>query len=112
MERRTYRKEIKKRKESNKRFFGFIIILIIISSLYFTSTFIKQIGDYNRLNNELNDLVSEKDSLENEISELKNTYKEVDTPEFVEKMAREKLGMVKSDEYIVKYKTEKSNKEQ
>lgn len=109
MERKTYKKEIRKRKESNRRFVSFIVVLVIISSLYFTYTFVKQIGNYNRINNELNTLVSEKDSLEEEIKELKNTYKEVDTPEFVEKMAREKLGMVKSDEYIVKYKSKKSN---
>ncbi|QQK07939.1 FtsB family cell division protein [Miniphocaeibacter halophilus] len=109
MERKTYKKEIRKRKQSNRRFVSFIVVLAIISSLYFTFTFIRQIGDYNRINKELDTLVSEKESLKDEIKELENTYKEVDTPEFVEKMAREKLGMVKSDEYIVKYKTKKSN---
>lgn len=97
------RKKYNKRK-SNRRFMNFVIILIVISSMYFTKVFISQWHYNKELNFQIDQLVERKNKLNEEISDLEVAYEDKDSLEFVEKVAREKLGMIKAREYIVKEK--------
>lgn len=106
-------KEINKKKQlkrkKNKWFFYFVMALVVISSLYFTKVFINQWETNKKLNFEIDQLVEEKSKLKDEITDLESTYEERESLEFVEKTAREKLGMIKAREYIVKEKDKDNN---
>ena len=101
----------KKRRESNRRFFFFILILISLSSIYFSYTFIGQRISLNNSNKELDSLILEREILNKEIEDLREQFDNKDTPEYIEKIARDKLGMIKPNEYIVKEYNEDKNKD-
>ena len=54
------------------------------------------------MNKELDSLILEREMLNKEIEDLQEQYENIDTPEYIEKVARERLGMIKPNEYIVK----------
>lgn len=98
--RRRARKDsyLSKRKQKNKRFLRVAAGLVIIASLgffYLNSAMNKEHKDMNK------DIISGQKKLEDiktEIDELKNDYEMRNTDEFKEKVAKEKLGMVKKGE--------------
>lgn len=98
--RRRARKDsyLSKRKQKNKRFLRIAAGLVIIASLgffYLNSAMNKEHADMNK------DIISGQKKLEDiktEIDELKNDYEMRNTDEFKEKVAKEKLGMVKKGE--------------
>ncbi len=98
--RRRARKDsyLSKRKQKNKRFLRVAAGLVIIVSLgffYLNSAMNKEHADMNK------DIISGQKKLEDiktEIDELKNDYEMRNTDEFKEKVAKEKLGMVKKGE--------------
>lgn len=98
--RRRARKDsyLSKRKQKNKRFLRVATGLVIIASLgffYLNSTMNKEHADMNK------DIISGQKKLEDiktEIDELKNDYEMRNTDQFKEKVAKEKLGMVKEGE--------------
>ena len=98
--RRRARKDsyLSKRKQKNKRFLRVAAGLVIIASLgffYLNSAMNKEHADMNK------DIISGQKKLEDiktEIDELKNDYEMRNTDEFKEKVAKEKLGMVKKGE--------------
>lgn len=98
--RRRARKDsyLSKRKQRNKRFLRIAAGLVIIASLgffYLNSAMNKEHADMNK------DIISGQKKLEDiktEIDELKNDYEMRNTDEFKEKVAKEKLGMVKKGE--------------
>lgn len=102
MERREDRRKTRKKQKNNRKFFNFVIVLVILSSVYFTTTFIKQGIESRRINAQLDSLLKKEDDLNKEIKDLKKTYDNSDSLDFVERIAREKLGMIKSKEYIIK----------
>ena len=101
--------KINKRKvKNNRRFVNFIVIVVLISMIYFTFTLVRTRIEYKRINAQLDELIAEKKSLEVELESLKESYENRESLEFAEEVAREKLGMLKAKEYIVK---DKENKE-
>ena len=81
-----------------------IYIIIFVVFIIFGLTFIKVYNNYQEINNLANRL----DSLENEIQlaekenqELKDYLANIEDDEYVEKIAREKLGLVKPGEMLI-----------
>lgn len=89
-----------KRKKKNK-FSTIIVLAVIFISVTFTIKLVDQKKSLNQLKAEKANYESQMTSLNNEIEELKEDYDKKDSMEFVEKIAREKLGMVKSQEIVV-----------
>ncbi len=88
-----------KKKTNKKRFRGRHLLLVLFS-LYLITTFISQQKTMRELKAEK--LQKEKDiiSLEKEIKQLDNKKEHSDSLEFVEKVARDELNMVKPREII------------
>ncbi len=108
MEKNRRKKNTNKKKlNKRRRFINFIVILTLLTTVYFTFTLVRNKVEYNRLNNQLDELISERKEIEEEIKNLEKNYEDRDSLEFAEKVAREKLGMIKAKEYIIKEKTDK-----
>ena len=86
-----------KRRKTRKAIF---IIAVFTFLVYFSYNFLCTKKTISSMENELNELKIEIDELSNENEELSNFKDEVDNIEYVEKVAREKLGMIKEDEKI------------
>ncbi len=76
------------------------LILIIGAIIYCTQTFISQEITKNKTKVDIAAAEQRIALLEIERDNLAVALKNIGTPEFMEKMAREKLGMVKSNEVI------------
>lgn len=79
-----------------------LVLLFIMSGLlvYFVITFTKQQEEINLIQNEMKNLqhkIEKEKETEDELLELQSI---IETDEFIEKIAREKLGMVKEGERI------------
>lgn len=78
-------------------FFIFLTIIFLVYPLAYIGNQIISIAQYKEeiagLESELNDTISANSDIKNEIDEAKSN-------EFIEKMAREKLKMVKKDEIV------------
>ena len=78
-------------------FFIFLIIIFLMYPLAYIGNQIITLAQYKEeisgLEYELNDIISVNSDIKNEIDEAKSN-------EFIEKMAREKLKMVKKDEIV------------
>ncbi|WP_288868838.1 septum formation initiator family protein [uncultured Parvimonas sp.] len=79
-------------------------LIFLVFCIVFGKTFIYQVREKNRLNAKINSLEERKDKLNSEIIEAKDNLQNVDSEEFVKKVAREKLKMIEKDEIVVKYK--------
>lgn len=99
-----------KRKKKNK-FSTIIVLAVLFISVTFTIKLVEQKKSLNQLKAEKANYESQMTSLNNEIEELKEDYEKKDSMEFVEKIAREKLGMVKSQEIVVIEDEEKEEKD-
>ena len=87
-----------KRRVKNKRFL-LIIALILVSSFVYFKIYNKNLDKkISELNSLINDENLKKDSLKNSISEIKQDYSNRNTDEFKEKIARNRLDMVKESE--------------
>ncbi|HEY8361526.1 MAG TPA: septum formation initiator family protein [Tissierellaceae bacterium] len=87
---------MQKRKKLN------VVLLVIMSGLlvYFAITFSKQQEEINMIENQmkvLKDRIEKEKAVQEELLEQQNI---IETDEFIEKIAREKLGMVKEGERI------------
>lgn len=78
-------------------FFIFLIIIFLMYPLAYIGNQIITLAQYKEeisgLESELNDIISVNSDIKNEIDEAKSN-------EFIEKIAREKLKMVKKDEIV------------
>ena len=78
-------------------FYIFLIIIFLMYPLAYIGNQIITLAQYKEeisgLESELNDIISVNSDIKNEIDEAKSN-------EFIEKMAREKLKMVKKDEIV------------
>ena len=79
-------------------------LIFLVFCIVFGKTFIYQVREKNRLNAKINSWEERKDKLNSEIIEAKDNLQNVDSEEFVKKVAREKLKMIEKDEIVVKYK--------
>lgn len=90
----------KMRKQSNK-LVGFVIVAIVITLVIFLNTKSKDIKARNASDaKEIAQLQSEIDAEDTRSEELDEYSKYVNTKQFVEDMARDKLGLIYPDEKI------------
>lgn len=95
-------KYLKNRSKKNKRFLMgsiLVFVLVFILSKSFNSKVNAQIVDLNANIKTTNSKIS---SIRGEIESIKEDYENRNTDEYKEKIAREKLGMIKKDEYVYK----------
>ena len=95
---------MKRKRSSKRRKSNFIFVLFILTFTYFPYALAKQGIKISEYEKELNSYTNKKQEIIEEISTLKKDYEKRETLEFAEKVAREKLGMIKPKEYLVKEK--------
>jgi cell division protein FtsB len=76
-------------------------LLLIIFSLYLIVSFSKDIYNLWKKSQEIGSEQIKLENLKQENEELKNKLEYVKTPEFVEKEARDRLGLVQEGEAVV-----------
>lgn len=77
-----------------------ILLILVVLLVYMSYILIRQEVKYQELLTDQDEYTSQIDELMVTISELNDMINEVSTPAYIEKMAREKLQMVKPDEII------------
>ncbi len=86
-----------------KKFFlknKYIVIFIVFFFIYIVFVVFNQEMKYRELIEDRDAYNLEIEELKKSINELYDVIDEISTPEYIEKMAREKLQMVKPDEII------------
>ena len=98
--RRKARKDtyLSKRGEKNKRFLMAAGALLIVSSLGFAYLNSSMNKEHREMNKDIISSQKKLDDVKNEIEGLKEDYEMRNTDEFKEKVAKERLGMVKKGE--------------
>lgn len=108
------KEKMKKKKRKNNWIFRIFLLLVIC---YVAGIFINQRIKLHALNQEQTDLQQQVIQLRKEIARLENAKKKADDPEYIEKVAREELKMVKPNEIIyidtnrTKYMLQKEEKD-
>lgn len=97
-----YEKYLKNRSKKNKRFLIMNILAFVLVFLLAKSFNNKLNAQMGAINNDIKSTSSKISSLRNEIDTIKKDYENRNTDEYKEKVAREKLGMIKKDEYVYK----------
>ncbi|WP_055078422.1 FtsB family cell division protein [Lagierella massiliensis] len=95
---------MRRKRSSKRRKSNLIFVLFILTFTYFPYALAKQGIKISEYEKELNSYTNKKQEIIEEISTLKKDYEKRETLEFAEKVAREKLGMIKPKEYLVKEK--------
>lgn len=90
-------KENKKTKNKKINIFTIVFLILIV---YFSFTFLKQQFQINELNLELKDLNTKIVSKQLDTEEIKELSTKTSDPEYIEKLAREKLNLIKPYEKI------------
>ncbi|WP_282929540.1 septum formation initiator family protein [Anaerococcus sp. Marseille-Q7828] len=87
----------KKRKAKNTKFFVMILILTLLFAgfIYYTNS--KMDAELRELDQEMTSNKKKMQELDEEITSLEDDYDIRNTDEFKEKIAKERLGMVKKD---------------
>lgn len=98
----------KKDKDYSNLIIQFIILIFII---YFCITIYNQQEEIKHLNTTLKDVSYDYDEKKQELEKLQKQIKTINTLEFTEKQAREKLKMVKPNEKVY-IDTNKSKEEE
>lgn len=88
------------RKNANKRFLIFISAVVLVFATYFIYTLTEQSMRMTGINAEIEKKKAELEEINDEIDLLKEELTMVDEPEFIEKIAREKLKMVSPKDII------------
>lgn len=85
-------------KKKSKSKFGYVLLLIF--SIYFSYVFVEQQSLLYAKNNELKDVEAKIKEEQAVNEELKKQEEMISSNEYIEKIAREKLGMVKPGEKV------------
>lgn len=104
---KKYERYLKNRGKKNALFLLTVIVaffLIFFISRSYNISLKRKTNDIDKDIKELNHNIK---SVKNEIEEIKIDYEDRNTDAYKEKIAREKLGMIKKDEYV--YKVNDSN---
>ena len=89
------------RRRKKKRRIGLLPkLLVVVLIIYLVHSYVDQSIRLSKLRQEKENLEAQKVILVKEIDGLKEDYANKDSLEFVEKVAREKLGMIKSNEQV------------
>ena len=104
----------KKRKAKNRRFLLSIFLILILSTIAYVFLNNMMNAEINTLNSEINSTKKKLDAVNEEITSLESDYEIRNTDQFKEKIAKERLGMVKGKKPILKKKkiTKKIKKKQ
>lgn len=94
------RKNAIKKKKKSSLALNITFILSISLTLFLLFTFINQKVKIANLNKESQLIKAQHDNLNREIDELVKEIEEINSLEYIEKRAREDLGMIKKDEKI------------
>lgn len=78
----------------------YILIALIALTVYMGYILVRQEAKYRELVAERDAYNAQIETLRETIGQLSEQIEEISTPEYIEKMAREKLQMVKPDEII------------
>ncbi len=77
------------------------IFLIVIPLVLFSSHLAQRLKTWHRVKTEVNQTQSNVERLQIERQELENKYKYYQTDEFIQREAREKLGLTQKNELIL-----------
>lgn len=91
---------LKKRKNQNQRFLLGILSLLLVSGAGYKLYGVRVSRQMAYLDKEISSSIKKKDDLVGEIKELKEDYEKRNTDEFKEKIARNRLDMVKKSEVV------------
>ena len=87
----------KKRKAKNRRFLLSVLLILILSTVAYIFFNKMMNAEINTLNSEINSTKKKLDSVNEEITSLESDYEIRNTDQFKEKIAQERLGMVKGE---------------
>lgn len=87
-------------KKKRKYRVDYLRVLLIVSLVYFSITFIKQQFEINEYNVKINSIKEDIVSAKEEIQVLKETKQKANDSEYIERVAREELGLVKPYEKV------------
>lgn len=96
-------------KKKKKKTFGLIHLLTLFLIIYIVAVFWNQRNLMNALQVKKNDKILENKELEKEIRDLEKQIEDSQTLQFVEKVARDELGMIKPREIIFVDKNKNNN---
>ncbi len=88
----------------NKNFKKLMLLSVVIISIFMMLSMRSKIELYKKLSIEKDSLQQQLTSLEKEIQTLNKEIALINTEEYMEKMAREKLGYIKSNEVVFRQK--------
>ncbi len=91
---------LKRRRKQNQRFLLTIFAVLLVAGLSYYAYGVKVNRETASLDKEIHSSVKKKESLQAEIKELKDDYEKRNTDEFKEKIARDRLDMVKKSEVV------------
>lgn len=107
----TRENQIRKRRKNVNKFRIVVSAITIIACITLLFTIFKQQIQIRNINNVKIEQQNKKAELEKEIVKLSDDSKNLDNPKLIEKYAREKLGMVKPNEILIKDEKEKPKKD-
>ena len=91
---------LKRRRKQNQKFLLTIFAVLLVAGLSYYASGVKANKEMASLDKEIYSSVKKKESLQAEIKELKDDYEKRNTDEFKEKIARDRLDMVKKSEVV------------
>lgn len=77
-----------------------VLAVLVVILVFVLFLFMKQQSVISQLNESYESQKNAHEALQDKIKELENELKEVNTLEYIEKKAREDLGMIKKDESV------------
>lgn len=107
----TRENQIRKRRKNVNKFRIIVSAITIFACFTLLFTIFKQQIQIRNINNVKIEQQNKKAELEKEIVKLSDDSKNLDNPKLIEKYAREKLGMVKPNEILIKDEKEKPKKD-
>ncbi|MDO5689248.1 MAG: septum formation initiator family protein [Tissierellia bacterium] len=79
---------------ANRRFFTFILTVVLLISIYFLITFFEQSSMMTDINQEISNKQAQIESLNTQIQSLEGELERVNDVDYIEEIARKKLKMV------------------
>lgn len=107
----TRENQIRKRRKNVNKFRIIVSAITIFACITLLFTIFKQQIQIRNINNVKIEQQNKKAELEKEIVKLSDDTENLDNPKLIEKYAREKLGMVKPNEILIKDEKEKPKKD-
>ena len=91
---------MKKRRKNTKRKFNIKTILVSVFAVYFLFTFVNQQFQLTELDKNVKTLEKQVEKKQKELKSLNDNEEYYASDEYIEKTAREKLGLIRADETV------------